>query len=503
MNHSSKQYSFMSRVGALLLLVGCICSTVSAQPVFDLNPVCRKVFSTLLSLRFAEAQQQLDAEKKRHPENLIPHLQDDYIDFLALFFNEDPTAYQPYLKDWDKRMSLVEQGPAESPFYLLTRAILQFHLAAVELKWGNFWHSGWSFRKAFLLVKENEKKFPGFPPNELYAGAFQVAAGTIPDGYRWLGMLLGISGSIDGGMEKLERFLQRQDDMSKAFHEEALFYYCYLRFYVLNDPQGAFDRIEKEKTDLRNNHLFAYLAASLYLNHQESDRSRSIVLERNPSSGYLQTPVWDLELGNAKLHHLEPDAAIYLERYIKSHKGNTYVRDVLQKLSWHYYLSGDSEKAAQFRKRILTEGASLSDADKQAYQEANSGTWPNKVLLKARLLNDGGYYQEALRLLHGKRAADFDTEKERLEFNYRVARIYDDLGRSGEAMIFYQEAIRLGAHRTEHFAARAALQLGLLQEKSGTCILARSFFLKCLEMKDHDFKNSLDQRAKAGLARCK
>jgi hypothetical protein len=29
------------------------------------------------------------------------------------------------------------------------------------------------------------------------------------------------------------------------------------------------------------------------------------------------------------------------------------------------------------------------------------------------------------------------------------------------------------------------------------------FFQKCLSLKDHDYKNSLDQRAKSGVARCK
>ena len=32
----------------------------------------------------------------------------------------------------------------------------------------------------------------------------------------------------------------------------------------------------------------------------------------------------------------------------------------------------------------------VSDADRQAIKEARSGKWPNKALLKARLLSDGG-----------------------------------------------------------------------------------------------------------------
>ena len=46
---------------------------------------------------------------------------------------------------------------------------------------------------------------------------------------------------------------------------------------------------------------------------------------------------------------------------------------------------------------------SETDADKQAVKEAESGRWPNEALLKARLLDDGGYYNQALQVLAANR----------------------------------------------------------------------------------------------------
>ena len=60
-----------------------------------------------------------------------------------------------------------------------------------------------------------------------------------------------------------------------------------------------------------------------------------------------------------------------------------------------------------------------------------------------------------------------------------------------------------GAQFTKHFAARAALQTGFIFEQRGDKATAIQWFQRCMDMKDHDFKNSLDQRAKAGIARCK
>jgi hypothetical protein len=353
-----------------------------------------------------------------------------------------------------------------------------------------------------LQVKENLSTFPSFSPNLLYNGAMQVAAGTIPDGYKWLSGLLGIKGSIKNGMARLEKFFSAADEWAQLFREEAIFYYCYLKFYIENDKEGVFKFIRSQQLDIVNNHLFAYLAANLSINNQMAESAKQAILSRNMAAGYFVTPVWDMELGFAKLSHLEPDADIYLQRFIDNFKGKFYVKDVLQKLSWHYYLKGEQQKALVYRKKIAAQGSADTEADKQAQKDANSATWPNPLLLRARLLNDGGYHREALRLLHGKNVHDFALPEEKLEFAYRAGRLYDDLQADDEAIKFYIIAIDLGEKRKEYFAARAALQLGFIYEKKGDKATALTWFKRCISMKDHDFKNSLDQRAKAGIARC-
>jgi tetratricopeptide (TPR) repeat protein len=179
------------------------------------------------------------------------------------------------------------------------------------------------------------------------------------------------------------------------------------------------------------------------------------------------------------------------------------VKDALLKLSWHYYLQGDQQKATYYRAQILKQGNTDTDADKLAQKEGKSTQWPNRLLLQARMLSDGGYHREALRLLHGHKTTDFSLPQEQLEFVYRAGRVYDDLGIDNDAINFYKQAIALGENRTEYFAARAALHIGFIYEERKDKVGAVAWFEKCLGMKDHDFKNSLDQRAKAGIARCK
>jgi tetratricopeptide (TPR) repeat protein len=475
---------------------------VSGQKHFDFNNSCQEAYREIVRLKLTSGARILDAEKKRDPDNLIPVLLENYIDFFVLFFNEDPAEYRSRKENLDRRIELMNEGPESSPFYLFSKSVIHFQWAAVKVKFGYNWDAGWEFRRSFLLSKENEKKFPGFLPASMLSGAMEVVAGTIPDGYKWLSSLLGIRGNITMGMQQLEHFLAQGDPWAILYRDEATFYYLYLEFYIQNKRSEVFAFISQNNLDLKNNHLYTYLAANLGNNDQQSAYVQRIIQQRNGSPDYLDMPVWDQQMGYASLNHLDPDAHIYLERFLASFKGKFYVKDVTQKLSWFYYLRGDDQKAAAFREQTLEKGGIESDADKQALKEAKSGKWPDKSLLKARLLSDGGYYTEALQSLQGMSSSNFTKPEDKCELAYRLGRIYDGLGREDEAIAAYLVTIRTGEDLKEHFAARAALQTGYLYEKRGDRQKAVGYFKKCLSLKEHDYKNSLDQRAKAGIERC-
>ena len=68
---------------------------------------------------------------------------------------------------------------------------------------------------------------------------------------------------------------------------------------------------------------------------------------------------------------------------------------------------------------------------------------------------------------------------------------------------YYKSTIERGQYLPEYFASRAALQLALIYEKKKELNNAIIYFNRCLEMNNHAFKNAIDQKAMAGLQRCK
>ena len=478
-------------------------ATAGYPQVFDWNANCTRAYHDAISLKVSKAQAALQLERQTNPQNLVPDLIENYLDFFVLFLNEDPKERKARIGQWQKRLDRIDKAPGNSPFKLFSKAIINMQWAVVEIKFGNRWAAGWAFRDAFKLAKENQEKFPAFTPNLMITGPMQMAAATIPKNYRWLSNLLGIKGSMEQGRKHMRNFVSSQDPWALLFAEEGIFYQSYLQFYLLNQPDEALQSITSRQLDVVNNHLFTYMAANLYLNNKQSSQCKAVVLGRNRSPEYLATGIWDFEMAFAKLYHLEPDANIYFERFLNNFKGNFYVKDAWLKLAIHYLLQDNRTQYNRCIANVISKGSTLNDADKRALKESKSGRIPNLLLLKSRFLNDGGYHREALNILAGKTSNDFEREEDKLEFMYRVGRIYDDLGKEEEALNAYRATINFGKNRTEYFAARAALQTALIYENQGNLSKAILFYQQCLDMDDHDFKDSLDQKAKAGLSRCK
>lgn len=486
-----------------LVLLCVITKPALAQKQFRFNEKCSAAYLQIVALKLQPAAKILEAEKLADPNNLAPYFLENYIDFFTLFFNEDSKYYDAAKPMLSKRISMMEEGPANSPLTLFSQAIIHLQWAAIETKFNNKWTAGWHFRDAFKLAKNNSQKFPAFTPNKMITGPMQMLAATIPKSMKWLSSIMGITGSMQQGQANLNHFLNAGDSWARLFHNEGIFYQCYLQFYLLNQPDEALAFIQQYKLDVVNNHMFAYMAANLNLNNRKSLVTQQIVTSRNPSAEYMITPIWDFEMAYAKLFHLEADAQFYFQKFLQSFKGKFYVKDAWLKLGYHYLVHGNKTQFAFCMKQVQELGNTASEADKRALKEAKSGKTPNLLLLKARLLSDGGFATEALRLLDGSTSNQFSDVVDRLEYSYRLGRIYDDLGMDERAVKSYDIVISNGAERSEYFAARAALQCGMIFEKTGDIAKAAEYYTQCVAMKDHDFEESIEQKAKAGLQRCK
>lgn len=489
---------------AIALLLLC-CLPARANPdqptayYFDFNKKCKDAYEALLSLRITEGNRMLQEELDAHPGNLIPVMLSNYDDCLTLLFVGDNREFQRRKANLSLRLSKIEKGDKHSPWYRYAMGSLYFQWAAIHIRFNEYLSAGNDFRKSFSYLKENQKKFPDFAYNQVLIGMEEAIIGTIPDNYKWVSNMLGMKGDVRRGTSKIVNFLN--DRSSNLLREEAIFYYCYTKFFLLSDSKGTWKYLNESKLDFKNNHLLAFMKANLALDDNKASIAEQTIRQRNTSSTYLQVPMFQYQLGLSLLQKMDEDCLTHFQQFLKTNKSNLFVKDAYQKMSFYCLATGNLPKAMKYKTQIKTVGATQIDADKQAQRYGASSSFPHPILLKARLLCDGGYFTKALEQLAGQKAGNFKQIGDQLEFNYRHARIYSLMGQAAKAIPFYEKTIKTGASRQEHYAARSALELGQIYEQQGNKEKAIASYRHCLSMKNHDYKSSLDQKAKAGINR--
>ena len=483
----------------LVMILSYTTSLVAAPYVFDYTPGCQKAYQQYLSLNLPEGNALIRQEMMANPYNLMATYIADYEDCLLLLFNGDRKDYQQRSSHLEERLNLLNKGDEKSPWYRLCKAGVYFHWALVYVRFGENFKATTTFRKSFMLLKENQQLFPSFNQNKIFLGIEEAFVGTIPDDYKWLASIFGMKGSVKKGVNLITSFINtsRKDE---PLREEAIIYYCYLKFYLMSQQEEVWKFVNSNQFDTQDNLMRLFVKTNLALNYRKGDVAIQTLRNAQELGEYKRYPIMDYEMGSALHHKLDPEAIGYFNRYLARYKGSNFVKETWQKLGYMYYLQQNLAKANNCKAQILKSGTQQVDADKQAQRFAESGIWPTAALLQARLLIDGGYYNEALQKLQ---ASDFEalSVPDKLEYYFRLARIQDELGNDDQAVKLYQSTINFGRGRREHYAARSALQLAMLYERRGNTTEAMKRYNECLAMKNHDFQSNIDQQAKAGLNR--
>jgi tetratricopeptide (TPR) repeat protein len=452
-----------------------------------------------MSLHLSEGNAIIKQELRANPYNLMATYLADYDDCLLLLFNGDARDYEQRRGHLEERLNLLSKGDDNSPWYRFTKAGLYFHWALVYVRFGENFKAATNFRKSFLLLKENTRLFPSFPQNKIFLGVEQAVVGTVPDDYKWIASIFGMKGDVKKGIGQLASFIKTtgKDD---PLRNEAIIYYSYLRFYLLSQQEDVWNYISSNEFPIQDNLFHAFMRTNLAINYRKAEVALQTLNKAQAVKDYSSFPIFDYEMGSALLYKMDPNCVIYHDKFLSRYNGKLFIKDALQQKAISYYLQKDLNKANYFRRQIATRGTKQADADKQAQRFSEGSSWPPVVLVQARLLTDGGYYSQALQKLQAADVKSFGIS-EKLEYYFRLGRIYDELKEETKALELYQTTINIGRTRQEHFAARSALQMGLLYERKRRIAEAVAKYKECLSMKNHDFQSNIDQQAKAGINR--
>jgi hypothetical protein len=482
------------------IVLSCLPFLAIAKFEYNYDQHCRKAYTHFLSLQVSEGNAAIIEAVKNDPRNLMATYIADYEDCILLLFNGDRAELEQRKSHMSARLELLEKGDQASPWYRLCRAGVYMHWALIYMRFGDNLKAAGAFRKSFTLLRENKKLFPAFSYNNVFLGLEEAIISTIPGDFKWLASVFGMKGDLKSGMSKLSGFLQLHNEQD-LLYRETLLYENYLRFYLMFQQQEVWSYINSSTFKVEDNLLHLFFKAHLALNYRKADIALTTLQKAKQLQEYNLFPILDYEMASAYLLALHPAAPEHYRRYISRTKSRMFVKESWMKMAYSYYISGDNDNAERCRAQISGCGSLLVDADKQAQRFAESKEWPNKILLQARLLTDGGYNSAAYQKLSGIKQKDLTSECEKVEYYFRMARVYDEIQNDEKAIALYKRAAEAGRYRKEHFAARALLQTAFIYEKRGNRTAAVAKFNECLSLRGHDFQNSIDQQAKAGINR--
>jgi tetratricopeptide (TPR) repeat protein len=478
----------------VFFIIGCSKGTLAG---LDYNTGIAEAYSHIIRLEFDAGAASLEQVKRQDPSNHLVLLYENYIDFLKAFISEEPELFGQFKKNFYARYKVLEKE-SPSPWRLFALAEMKMQDSFLKIKFREFISAAFGIRTAYKLLVRNDTDFPGFLLNKKCLGLIHVAIGSVPGEYRWLVDMAGMKGTVPQGIAELNQSLAVVQGIYAPYREEIYFYMATIQSslsFPVTEQRNTASRIRPFAT---RSILMKYVYVNLCIRSGNSSQALEVVFSDSTQKHF---PFYFLnyKIGMLLLYKLDFSSENYFRLFLAKYQGQNFVKSAYQKLAWIAFLKGDTAAYHSNLQQAMAKGTSFVDDDKQAGVEALSRELPNKILLQSRLLYDGGYYEPAFAEFKNTSIKNFPRYRDQLETTYRLARIYQALGQPEKAIGMYRQTLRNGETASWYYAANSALLLGNYYEAAGVRDSAIFYYRKCLQMKNHDYQNSIDQKARAGL----
>tara|TARA_Y100000588_G_C14101162_1_gene858895 strand:- start:137 stop:1207 length:1071 start_codon:yes stop_codon:yes gene_type:complete len=352
--------------------------------------------------------------------------------------------------------------------------------------------------------------FPNFTLNNKGLGLIHSLLGAVPREFHWILDVAGLEGNLAFGLSELDAVLN--DTRFIMYEDEVLFLLSFLQINLGNNDALCQKYLDRIGDGYEDNLLLNFAAARLAHNLGKNDYCLKVLKNKPNNSGTIKFHYLDYLEGMSYLYMLDyENAEKKFEYFIENFNGVNYIKSANHKLAWIAFLSNNESKKNIYFGRVIAYGSTFIDEDKLALKDAQRNHISQPVLLKARLLYDGGYYSLALLELNQIEGSGvqgyqgdqyFSSETNEIEYWYRLARVESKLNNSEKVIIaHYKKALEKGQNSSRYYAPMSALQIGLIYESEDDFKQAKYYFNKCLSISGFDYERGIHQKAKAGLAR--
>ncbi len=424
-----------------------------------------------------------------------------YSEFVNLHFGNSSYSVPSNIENNDIYISKIKKLDKDSPFYNFCLADIYLFSAYTYLKEESYFSAASCLIRAQRYIEKNEKNNPDFYLAKRHK-LIQLAIEF------WVNNKVAIwNYNEPDNIQKEFNFLLVDatdgTNIDSVLDKEAKLLGGVLSQVLFSNINSKNKFVCKLGSDWA---LSGPLETLLYIKSlQKSDAtkkknilSRADELKLNNNCNKL-----NLLMGNMYLNELNDSAEYYLNLFCNNQLNGDEVLFAKLKLSWHYFIIDDSYRFNKTRDEIKSFTQTKTESDKQAlYEISNIEHW-DKDILKGRLLFDGGNYEKALAiLLANKSKIKTYSKPEKLEFSYRLARVYDEMGEKQKALVFYNMVIGSHLDNEYYYPAYAAYYSGVIYEQQLNYNMAITYFRYCSQLNSPIYSGSVHRKAANGIKRC-
>ena len=417
-----------------------------------------------------------------------------FAEATELLVTEDQARYAEYEERFLKRLDKnIKASPRD---YQFVQAEIRLHWAFVYLKFGHELDAALRLREAYQIAEACRERFPEYIPIRKTSGLLQVIVGSVPDKYNWVLSLLNMRGSVSAGLAELQDVA-----MSKSvLATEGKMLHALVKGFILSKPAEGLAEMQQVLAEHQRIRLALFLGASLALKNSSNEVALAFLKELAQNTTGIPLYYADYLRGEAFLHKGDYLNSISAYRWFINHQpGQNYIKDAYYKMGLCYWLNGNENDALAIFAEAREKGKEATEADKAAARSLSEKAPPNVKLSRIRYLTDGGYYQEAEQLLSGITSLDLNGPKDDAEYYYRKARLSHKMD-GPDVIDLYLETIRMTGQESWYFAPHACLQLGYIYQSQNRVKEAAEYFQRALSYRRHEYKNSIDSKARSALA---
>jgi hypothetical protein len=469
-----------------------------------------EAMTALSQLRLDDARLLINRAMKEDPGNNIPFWLQNYADFIEVIVTENEDQFKQFENNRETCIERLSKGDESSPYYSYCLAEVNLQNALARAKFREYITALREVNRSYSMLTRLRIDHPDFKPALISLGFLHTLIGSVPARYQWAVKILGFNGNVKEGIAEMHKAMKwTEASQDRSFYDlQCLFFMSLIYLNADSDRTHAVDFMNDymTKRHLQADQLEplqAYALAGIALRTGQNRMALRMLLNRKQGDGRLPIPYLDYMTGQALLADGDDRAEDFLFRYASGFKGRNFIKAAWQRLAWFHLLKGNPSGYRRSMALAGSKGNLDVDADKAAQRDFEKNLTPNPLLLRARLLSDGGYYDRAQKVLQvyfddGARSDYFD-----LEAHYRQARIFDDSGETFAAIAAYQKVFAAGKNDKRYFAANSALKLGAIYERLDRHDMAALWYKRVQELDFSEYKNSITQKARAGYERTK